>query len=400
MEGARFIETIRTENVLSYGPGNEPLPLEPLNVLIGPNGSGKSNLIEILSLLAQAPDNLQEPIRKGGSVGDWLWKGVDPADTATIDVTIRYRNTPLRYILSFTGDQAHFQIVNESVQLAGPATPTEPQPYRFYHYEDQENPPIIDMMTPSHRTRFKRQLGWDDIDPAQSVLSQRRDNLIYPELTYISNLFESTTFYPQWELGRHAPARLSQRTETYEDFLLPDCSNLANVLNNLLDQPHTKQQILEQMRDTHPSFTHFTTRTDDDTLQVFFEERGLHNPTPVTRLSEGSLKYLCLLTILCHPSPPGVICIENPETGLHPDLIPQTAKLLVEASARSQIFVTTHSDTLVDALTDTPEAVIICEKPENATQLRRLDSKELGPWLKKYRLGELWTRGQIGGNRW
>ena len=76
MEGKRYIESIRLSNILSFGPDNaEPFPLEPLNVLIGPNASGKSNLIEALSLLAATPRDLQEPIREGGGVRDWLWKG-------------------------------------------------------------------------------------------------------------------------------------------------------------------------------------------------------------------------------------------------------------------------------------------------------------------------------------
>ena len=75
MEGAKFIETIRLENILSYGPGNSELSLEPLNILIGPNASGKSNLIEVLSLLQAAPRDLQAPIRLGGGIRDWIWKG-------------------------------------------------------------------------------------------------------------------------------------------------------------------------------------------------------------------------------------------------------------------------------------------------------------------------------------
>ena len=126
---------------------------------------------------------------------------------------------------------------------------------------------------------------------------------------------------------------------------------------------------------------------------------------PATRLSDGSLRYLCLLAVLCHPEPPPVICIEEPEIGLHPDIIPSVAKLLVEASSRSQLFVTTHSDILVDALTDTPEAVVVCEKRDGATELRRLDAAEIKSWLKQYRfeldrLGEMWISGEIGGNRW
>ena len=113
-----------------------------------------------------------------------------------------------------------------------------------------------------------------------------------------------------------------------------------------------------------------------------------------------TLRYLCLLAILCHPNPPPVICLEEPELGLHPDIIPEVAKLLVEASSRTQLFVTTHSDILVNALSDAPEAVIVCEKLDGATQLQRLDAKELKPWLERYRLGDLWIRGDLGGTRW
>ena len=92
-----------------------------------------------------------------------------------------------------------------------------------------------------------------------------------------------------------------------------------------------------------------------------------------------------------------MICLEEPELGLHPDILPGLADLLREASERCQLIVTTHSDTLVDALTDTPESIVICEKESGQTRLKRLDKKELSHWLEKYRLGELWTSGRAGG---
>ena len=81
--------------------------------------------------------------------------------------------------------------------------------------------------------------------------------------------------------------------------------------------------------------------------------------------------------------------------GLHPDIIPEVAKLLIEASSRSQIFVTTHSDVLVDALSEVPEAVVVCEKVDGATQLRRLDKESLEPWLRSTGLGSF---GLVGGS--
>ena len=134
------------------------------------------------------------------------------------------------------------------------------------------------------------------------------------------------------------------------------------------------------------------------TVQVFFHEAGC--TIPATRLSDGTLRYLCLLAILCHPEPPALICIEEPELGLHPDLLPKVADLLVEASGRTQLVVTTHSDILVSAMTERPEDVLVFEKHEGCTQARRLKAEALSSWLNKYRLGDLWLRGEIGGTRW
>jgi predicted ATPase len=85
---------------------------------------------------------------------------------------------------------------------------------------------------------------------------------------------------------------------------------------------------------------------------------------------------------------------------LHPDILPSVAKLMVEASHRTQLIVTTHSSALVDALTDAPEAVVVCEKEKGSTTMRRLDKDALKVWLDQYSLGHLWRTGELGGNRW
>jgi predicted ATPase len=119
-----------------------------------------------------------------------------------------------------------------------------------------------------------------------------------------------------------------------------------------------------------------------------------------TRLSDGTIRYLCLLAVLYHPAPPPLVCLEEPELGLHPDLLPGLANLLIDASHRMQLIVTTHSDTLVDGLSKVPEAVVVCEKRDASTEMCRKTSSELTMWLKDYGLGQLWRRGEIGGNRW
>ena len=397
MEGRKFIETISLENILSYGSSNEPFSLEPLNVLIGPNASGKSNMIEALSLLQAAPRDLQAPIREGGGILDWIWKGGHGTLPAIVNVTVNYPKKPmaLRYRLAFSESGARFELRDEALEDERPTNAYSAQPFFYYRY--QEGHPVLSVVG---EPTVQRRLVREDMEPDQSILSQRRDPDSYPELTYLANQFQRMRFYREWNLGRYTPPRLAQKVDLPQDFLLDDASNLGLVLSQLLNQPLVKDRILDRMKDFYPSFNDVNITVNAGAVQIFFHEEGLRLPVPATRLSDGSLRYLCLLAVLCHPNPPPVICIEEPELGLHPDVIPEVAKLLVEAALRSQIFVTTHSDALVDALTDTPEAVIVCEKSDGATHLRRLDADELRPWLEDYRLGELWTRGDIGGNRW
>ena len=103
---------------------------------------------------------------------------------------------------------------------------------------------------------------------------------------------------------------------------------------------------------------------------------------------------------MCDPTPPPLVCIDEPELGLHPDLINHVADAIKFAGQRTQLIITTHSAALVDAFTSVPEVVLVCEKNNGSTSLQRLEAEQLKPWLEKYRLGKLWTSGEIGGNRW
>ena len=398
MEGNRLIQTIRLKNILSFGPDTPELPLEPLNVLIGPNASGKSNMIEAMSLLEAAPDDLQMTIRESGGIRDWLWKGTPKTPTATVEVTLEDpgASMALRYRMSFTETGGRFELRDEVIQRERVTTRYD----SYYQYRDG-NPVINRKMDDDSSTkRSLRRVRPESLKLNQSILSQRQDPESYPELFLVALAFSSILFYRGGNVGRDALVRFPQKPDSFQGFLLEDASNLSLILSKLRNQPDAKSEILDRLRDFYPLVEDFTPDLSGGTVQIFFHEKGLHHPVPATRLSDGTLRYLCLLAVLCDPDPSPVVCIEEPELGLHPDIIPEVAKLLVEASARSQIFVTTHSDILIDALTDVPEAVIVCEKVDAATQLRRLDANELKPWLEKYRLGELWTSGEIGGNRW
>ena len=109
---------------------------------------------------------------------------------------------------------------------------------------------------------------------------------------------------------------------------------------------------------------------------------------------------MALAAILLDPDPPPLVVIEEPELGLHPDITLEIGRMLVEASQRMQLVVTTHSKDLVDTLSDYPSSVVVCEKYDGESIFERLEPKHLTKWLEKYSLGKLWSAGDLGGNRW
>jgi len=387
-----LIHAIKLNNFLSFGESTQAIPLGSLNVIIGPNGSGKSNLLESIELLKNAPEQLLKPIREGGGVRDWLWKGGQGTAEASLDVVVGYPKGPqnLRYKLAFAEVGQRFEIVDEQIENENSTDPNRPGAYFFYHFNNGH--PTLNV------NDKKRTLKHEDVDLEKSILAQRRDPDQYPEITYLAQTLGKIRLYREWSFGRYTAPRLPQKADLPNDMLEPDASNLGLVLNRLGGDPTVKARLLKALRALYDGIDDYHVQIEGGTVQVFFHEGRFK--IPATRLSDGTLRYLCLLAILCHPNPPPLVCIEEPELGLHPDILPTLADLLKEASERCQVIVTTHSDVLVDAMTDCPEAVLVCEKTAEGTAMCRLDAEKLKPWLDKYRLGELWTRGEIGGTRW
>jgi predicted ATPase len=232
-----------------------------------------------------------------------------------------------------------------------------------------------------------------------SILSQIKDPINYPELSNLSEFYENIRIFRDWTFGRKTNFRRPQPSDQRNDRLEPDFSNIGLFLNRLRRDPKTKRELIKHLQYLYEGISDFEVNiVEGGYVQILFTEGDFS--IPASRLSDGTLRYLCLLAILLDPTPPSLICIEEPELGLHPDILPHLTDLLVEASERTQLIITTHSDVIVDALTDHPESILVCEKHAGQTSIRRLDTENIKLWLEDYRLGELWSRGQIGGNRW
>lgn len=368
-----LLHSISLSNFLSYGENYQTIEMQNLNIIIGLNGSGKSNLIKAIELLHSAPKNLLIPIQNNSDIRDWLWKGTKESPIAKINAIFENLQGEhnLRYFLEFTEADQQFLIINEQIENKQP--------------DQNRGHKILNIQ------RENKKLQHKEINPSQSILSQHKNLNQYPELIYLNNTLSKICLYREWNFS-------TQKTNLHNEYLEPDASNLGLILNRLQHDPVIKKKILNSLRTLYKGIDDYYVQIEAETAQIFFRENKYI--IPATRLSNNTLRYLCLLAILCHPTPPPLICIEEPESGLHPDVLPTLANLIKEASERCQLIITTHSDILVDAMSDQPESVLVAEKINGSTQLHRLNSEQLKPYLEKHSLGQLWIRGEIGSTRW
>ena len=410
MDGKRVYQSLRLKNFLSYGPDGAQLELMPLNVLIGQNASGKSNLIQALRLVRAIPANLSAPLFEGGGVKEFIYKGqAGPSAEIEVDVEDTVNQDVLRHSIAFAANGQRLQIQTEriaSLRVAG--RPNTPE----YYYQNQLGKislqafgqKFVTRQTPDGPKVFVIQ-GWQDAErittPSAelSIVAQRTDPDSYPALAYLHDLYASIRIYGNIDLESPNSLRATTRPDLPDDFVEESGRNLSIILNDL-EHRGVMDDVVKRLRVVNDDIEAITVKISGGTVQTFIRERGLRDPIPAARLSDGTLRYLCLLAILTHPAPPPLICLEEPEIGMHPDVISALAELLVEASQRTQLIVTTHSDRLVSALSHVPEAIVVCERSPNGTTLQRLESDRLKLWLEKYNLGDLWLKGELGGTRW
>ena len=386
-----FMQSITPRGFLSFGPDTPPLELRPLNVLIGPNASGKSNLIDLLRLVRSMPSDMQAPIRGGGGVEGWLWKG-SAHDT---ELSLELGTLPFasrqghHHRLVFSGTLFYISDLRLRSEVI---TDGDDILYKSDHLKKRirmrsSDGKLVDI--PYHEQHRRD----------QSALAQFRSISDYPQITRLSFRYERIHIYGTWKSGRGASLRRAQPADSRGDVLMEDFSNLGLFLNQTLGTaPAYKRQVVEGMKELYPRFSDYEVVVNGGAVQIFFTEGD--TSIPATRLSDGALRYLCLLAVLYNPKPPPVVCMEEPELGLHPDIVAGLGEHLRAASERMQLIVTTHSDILIDALSDTPDSIVVFENDDGATRMNRLDADKLSKWLEEYRLGQLWTSGRIGGMRW
>ena len=376
-----FIQALHLKDFLSFQ--DVSIELGPVNVLIGANGSGKSNVIDAIDFLRHCPGDLSSFVLNEGGAEQWI-RRVGGASIASVTAQCRLPAL-FEYSISFQSEKRTPRINLEGL------TP-------FVNGEPSDDPEFI---------RTDRQFIFRDsplqdlsnLRPAQAFLSQYRT----PSADVISTLsghLESIRIYRTLDTGKRTQLRRGAPVTGADDPQLNESgTNLAYVLHEL-DNQDRLGLVNEYLEEFAPHYQGVKPRLVNGAWTLQLREAGLDSPTTTERISEGTLNFLCLLAILLDPNPPPLICIDEPEVGLHPDAIALVGKAILDAESRTQLIIATHSEALVDRFSDRPEAVIVCEKDSNnATTLKRQSHEELHTWLEDYTLGSLWQRGVIGGNR-
>jgi predicted ATPase len=383
-----LLRQVKLENLLSFR--DTTVELRGLNVLIGANASGKSNLIEAIGLLQAAPVDLSAAIRRLGGV-HVVCSLAKESPVAAIQCDW-INGESLRYRLEFAEEAQSFVILREI--LHDRDSDPEKTSAGTYLYRTSGK-----LYGPKSRKSGGR-LNGSAVATIQSALALSKNPADPTPITRIGQEFGAIKIYRDFRTTANSGARIGVSTSVPKSSLEDGGDNLALVLHDM-DFKGLREKMQAYLNRFSDRFNDVKVGLDGPFAKTYIEESGLLEPLVSWRLSDGTLKFLCLLAVLLEPNPAPLICIEEPEVGLHPDAIQIVAEALVDASERTQLIVTTHSQALIDALSARPEDVLVTDRDfDGGTRFRRLRKRQLSAWLERYSLGQLWRKGEIGGNRW
>lgn len=241
----------------------------------------------------------------------------------------------------------------------------------------------------------------------EMAITQIRDTTAYTTVDKLRLYLANIMVHRPFNTEENAPIRDAQVLGICEAEVPPTRlsrygDNLTNVLYFLHNEPQYQdyyEEYLLTLQRAFPTFEKFIFPADagqGKTILAWKDRSFPNRALTANFLTDGTLRFMCLLAALYDPEPPPLLCIDEPEVGLHPQLLRLLASVLKEASERMQIIVSTHSSDLISFLENAGDIVVV-ESEEGWSTLKRLSQQELQHWLKEYSLGELWKSGEIGG---
>lgn len=338
------------------------LELRPINILLGGNGVGKSNFISIFSFVRNLYNrNLQTYIKTKGGADSFLHFGKRVTDQITLDI--------------------HFQDLQENRNR-----------FIIGLKEAQDSLLIEYLGTAYYHNR------WHEVEYETNVWETQFSSIKQRQAYYVNQRLTGFDVYHFHDTGDKSPMKgftnINDNTR-----LKRDGSNIAAFLYLLkVREPKVFMRIEKTIQSIAPFFGQFVLEPDRlNPQQIQLEWREREHPDAyfnVYHLSDGTLRFICLATLLMQPNPPQTIIIDEPELGLHPVAINKLAALVRKASEKTQVILSTQSINLIDNFE--PEDIIVTDRGDEGSEFRRLDKSELSGWLDEYTLGDLWGKNQFG----
>lgn len=362
----RDLESIEIEGFTSIS--SAKVALGRLNVLVGANGAGKSNFIHAFEMLGRmAAEELGLFVGLNGGASALM--NVDSGESR---IRLRLSGPPNTY------DAVLLPAANDELIFGSETI--------FFHDSARYSRPWQQVIGHGHRETRLREAAAERDQPSPA--------------SYVVELLEGCRVYHFHDTSRDAPVK--QFRPTADNLALhEDAANLAAVLLALRNDeaPHVQaayRRIVGAVRQVAPFFRDFVLRPESgDRIRLRWRQTGSDTVFSADQMSDGTLRFVCLATLLLQPALPALVVLDEPELGLHPYAIVQLAELLRRASVQSQVLLATQSVTLMNQFQ--LDDLIVVERGGDGSTFGRPDPNRLRDWLAEYSLGELWEKNIIGG---
>lgn len=376
------------------------------SILVGINGVGKSNLLKAIKLLKEGVSGkgFKELIIDNWGGFDAIFNYSNRGDAnITLEFELDFK-VIRNYGFNFTKN-VFYNITIKKV----PHTSNFYLEEKIYQpNEKNQNPWIyleisngagvaLEKADQNNKTALIR---YSDLDPQSSALYKDiTDPDRYFALSTIRKAIADIAVYDYFDTTPSSKIR-KPVIPTSENKLLPDGSNLPQVLNTLNINDKSNFRIIKKsLQEINETYVDFDFNHIGGNIELMLEEQNLNKSIHVTNISDGTLRFLCLLSIFYNEKRGSLICIDEPEVGLHPDMILSISNSIKHAAKKSQIFVATHSENLLNNFS--LENVRVFEKNnQNSTCVNSFKEDDFKEWYDSFSIGKMWRQGDIGGNRY
>lgn len=362
------------------------LPVRPFMVLIGANGVGKTSFLDAFSLLsASAAGGLNNKLSQFGGVANILTRGKAESVSLLVDMDVPGYH-PIEYDLRLTPKGIGYTISYEVLSQS-----REGFPDAFRHIDSHDGD--IKYFEIEEPRRLVRP-NWE-YNPLETSLFQVPKMFREPE--ELRRILGSVTQYHALDVGPRAPVKLPQQMKP-ADLPGTDGEDLIPFLYYLRESNQERYEAIEDtLRAAFPTFESLSfPPVAAGMLTMTWKDKNFKKPFFMQELSEGTLRFIWLVSLLQSPGLSTVTMIDEPEVSLHPELLSLLADLMREAAKRTQLIVATHSDRFIRFLS--PNEVVVMDSDDDGDATATWgDSFDLGEWLKDYSLDEVWRMGRMGG---